>query len=310
MSEKSFLQKILRLLLLFIGFNILGSFVTLFLLNMLFNVDGGTVLNIITNIDTLDSSSINALKFMQFVQVVFSFIIPAHLFARSESNNRLFEYFQFNNASFKNYLLGILLIFSVSPLVSYIAELNEQIQLPTFLSSVENYFKQQQIQTEKFALVFLKDNTGVDLLINIFIVGVLAAIAEELFFRGVLQKLILEKVKNIHLAILICSFLFSALHQEFYTLFPRVLLGMLLGYAYYFSKSIWIPITIHFVNNASAVLLDSLYKQGISSLNPNENEYFGIIGVLISLILSIVLFWYWNKNKRARIIFIYGEKLD
>jgi hypothetical protein len=310
MSEKTFLQKILRLLLLFIGFNILGSFVTLFLLNMLFNIDGGTVLNIITNIDTLDSSSINALKFMQLVQVVFSFIIPAHLFARSESNNRLFEYFQFNNASFKNYLLGILLIFSVSPLVSYIAELNEQIQLPAFLSSVENYFKQQQIQTEKFALVFLRDNTGVDLLINVFIVGVLAAIAEELFFRGVLQKLILEKVKNIHLAILICSFLFSALHQEFYTLFPRVLLGMLLGYAYYFSKSIWIPITIHFVNNASAVLLDSLYKQGISSFNPNENEYFGIIGVLISLILSIVLFWYWNKNKRARIIYIYGEKLD
>ncbi len=310
MSEKTFLQKILRLLLLFIGFNILGSFVTLFLLNMLFNIDGSTVLNIITNIDTLDSSSINALKFMQLVQVVFSFIIPAHLFARSESNNRLFEYFQFNNASFKNYLLGILLIFSVSPLVSYIAELNEQIQLPTFLSSVENYFKQQQIQTEKFALVFLRDNTGVDLLINIFIVGVLAAIAEELFFRGVLQKLILEKVKNIHLAILICSFLFSALHQEFYTLFPRVLLGMLLGYAYYFSKSIWIPITIHFVNNATAVLLDSLYKQGISSLNPNENIYFGIIGVLISLILSIVLFWYWNKNKRPRIIYIYGEKLD
>ena len=310
MSEKTFLQKILRLLLLFIGFNILGSFVTLFLLNMFFNIDGGTVLNIITNIDTLDSSSINALKFMQLVQVFFSFIIPAHLFARSESNNRLFEYFQFNNASFKNYLLGILLIFSVSPLVSYIAELNEQIQLPSFLSSVENYFKQQQIQTEKFALVFLRDNTGVDLLINIFIVGVLAAVAEELFFRGVLQKIILEKVKNIHLAILICSFLFSALHQEFYTLFPRVLLGMLLGYAYYFSRSIWIPITIHFVNNASAVLLDSLYKQGISSLNPNENEYFGIIGVFISLILSISLFWYWNKNKRGRIIYIYGEKLD
>lgn len=310
MSEKTFLQKILRLLLLFIGFNLLGSFVTLFLLNMFFNIDGGTVLNIITNIDTLDSSSINALKFMQLVQVFFSFIIPAHLFARSESNNRLFEYFQFNNASYKNYLLGILLIFSVSPLVSYIAELNEQIQLPSFLSSVENYFKQQQIQTEKFALVFLRDNTGVDLLINIFIVGVLAAVAEELFFRGVLQKIILEKVKNIHLAILICSFLFSALHQEFYTLFPRVLLGMLLGYAYYFSRSIWIPITIHFVNNASAVLLDSLYKQGISSLNPNENEYFGIIGVFISLILSISLFWYWNKNKRARIIYIYGEKLD
>jgi membrane protease YdiL (CAAX protease family) len=310
MSEKTFLQKILRLLLLFIGFNLLGYFVTLFLLNILFNVDGNTLLSIFNNLDTIDNSSTNVLKFMQFVQMFFSLIIPAHLFARSESNNQLVEYFQLNNTSYKNYLTGILLLVCISPLVSYIAELNEQIQLPSFLSSVENYFKQKQIQTEKLSLVFLGNNTGVDLLINIFIVGVLAAIAEELFFRGVLQKIILEKVKNIHMAILICSFLFSALHQEFYSLFPRVLLGMLLGYAYVFSKSIWVPISIHFVNNTAIVLLDSLYKQGISSFNPNENEYFGIIGVFISLILSIPLFWYWNKNKSNGINYNYGEKLD
>lgn len=299
MSSKSFLQKIIRLLLLFIGFNIIGSFVTLFLLNMLFNIDASAVLNIINNIDTLDSNSVNALKFMQMIQVFFSFIIPAHLFARSESKNDLLNYFQFNNTSYKHYIIAILLVFSISPLVSYIAELNEQLQLPSFLSNVEEYFKNKQLQTENFSAIFLKDNTGSDLFINLFIVGVLAAIAEELFFRGILQKIILERVHNIHLAILICSFLFSALHQEFYALFPRVLLGMLLGYAYVFSKSIWVPILIHFTNNATAVLLDSFYKQGITSLNPNENEYFGIIGVFISLILSIPLFWYWNKNRQA-----------
>ncbi len=297
MPPKTFLQKLIRLLLLFIGFNFIGSIVSLILINMVFNVDVSAVFNILKNIDSLDYNSINTLKFMQFIQVIFSFVIPAQIFAKSESQNNLSEYFQMNSAPWKHFIIAVLIIFSISPLVSYLAELNTQIQFPAFLSGLESYFKTQQVQTEKLTQIFLRDNTGIDLILNLFIVGVLAAFAEELFFRGVLQKILIEKVKNIHLAIFVCSVLFSALHQEFYTLIPRVLLGMLLGYAYVFSKSIWVPILIHFINNASAVVLDSLYKQGYTSLNPNENEYFGIIGVLFSLILSISLFWYWNKHK-------------
>src|SRR5574343_130597 len=102
MQEKTFFQKIIQMMLLFIGFNIVGSFVTLFLLNFLFNIDGATVLNIINNTDQLDSSSINALKFMQMIQVFFSFIVPAHLFARSEAKNDLTTYFRFNNTATKH----------------------------------------------------------------------------------------------------------------------------------------------------------------------------------------------------------------
>ena len=159
-------------------------------------------------------------------------------------------------------------------------------------------------------MLFLRDNTGLNLAINIFIVGVLAAVSEELFFRGVLQKILFDSTKKIHLSIFICSVVFSALHQEFYSVIPRVLLGMLLGYAFIFSKSLWVPILIHFVNNASAVLLDSLYKQNIISYNPNSNEYFGITGIIVSLIATIALFWYWKKNKEASLVIYYGEKLD
>lgn len=309
MQEKTFLQKLIRLLLLFIGFNLIGSFVTLLLLNVFFNIDGAAVLKIVTNINNNTAGDINAIKFMQLIQVFFSFIIPAHLFARSESKNHVVEYFEMRNTKGIHYILAILFIFAISPLVSYIAELNQQIQLPSLLANVEQFFRTQQAQTEKFSELFLRYNTGKDLFINIFLVGVLAAVSEELFFRGVLQKILLERVNNIHLAILLCSFLFSALHQEFYTLFPRVLLGMLLGYAYVFSKSIWVPILIHFINNTTAVVLDSLYKQGHTSFNPNENEYFGTIGIIISLILSILLFWYWNKNKSSDVINHYGERV-
>lgn len=84
---------------------------------------------------------------------------------------------------------------------------------------------------------------------------------------------------------------------------------MILGYAYVYSRSIWVPILIHFVNNSTAVILDSLYKQGLSSFNPSENEYFGIMGVIISLILSISLFWYWTKLSKNHLI-TNGKRVD
>lgn len=309
MPPKSFLNNIVRLLLLFIGFNILGSIVTLILLKSLFNVDGLTVLNALNNA-VVDSGTINALKFMQFVQVFFSFVIPAHLFAKQQSSNHVIDYLYLKNTSWKHYLLGGILIFAISPLVAFSSYLNELISFPGFLSNVESFFKNQQAQAEKFSMLFLKDNTGKDLIINLFVVGLLAAISEELFFRGALQKILLDRIKNIHLAIFTCAILFSALHQEFYALIPRMLLGMLLGYAYVFSKSLWVPITIHFVNNATAVILDSLFKQGYTTFNPNSNEYFGTTGLIISIIATITLFWYWEKNKAPSIPVFYGERLD
>lgn len=309
MHPKPFYQNILRLLLLFVGFNILGTIVTFILLRSLFNVDAISVLNSINSVD-VESGSINALKFMQFIQVFFSFIIPAHLFARSHSYHNTVDYLKLNSTHWKHFLLGAILIFAISPFVSFTSMLNEQISFPSFLSNIESYFRNQQIQSEKFATLFLRDNTGKDLIINLFIVGVLAAISEELFFRGVLLNILLERIKNIHLAIFTCAILFSALHQEFYALLPRTILGMALGYAYVYSRSLWVPILMHFVNNASAVILDSLFKQGYTSFNPNSNEYFGSIGLIISIISTITLFWYWKKQKAGSVIIIYGEKLD
>lgn len=308
MQPRTFLNRIIRLLLLFIGFNILGSVVSLLLLNVLFNVDGTAVLSILSNSDVSNNGA-NALKFMQFIQVFFSFIIPAHLFARSESFNNSVYYFKMFKANYIHFIIGTLLIFAVAPLVSYLSVLNESIVLPTSLSGLETFFKSQQATNEKFSLLFLRDNTGKDLFINILIVGVLASVSEELFFRGVLQRILIERIKNIHISIFICSLLFSALHQEFYNLIPRVLLGMLLGYAFVFSNSIWVPILIHFINNTAAVILDSLFKQGITSFNPNSNEYFGYTGLFISIIISISLFWYWKRNQ-SKIIYIHGTRMD
>jgi membrane protease YdiL (CAAX protease family) len=262
-------------------------------------------ISVLGNTDVLNIYSNNpatpmALKFFQFFQVFFSFIVPAHLFARFHSNNQSAEYLQLKSTSNIHFILGALMIFLISPLISFLNEINQNISLPAFLSSLESTFKSLEEKSKIATELFLNVNTTADIVVNFFIVAVLAAVSEELIFRGVLQRLMGTVVRNIHLNILICSVIFSAFHLQFYGFIPRLALGMLLGYSFHFSKSLWVPIMIHFLNNATAVLVDLLYKRNLISLNPNENEYFGYGGLFISIISTITLFWYWtNVHKKS-----------
>jgi membrane protease YdiL (CAAX protease family) len=294
MQGKNFIQSILILLALIIAGTIVGSILAMFLLEPILGISvlGNTdVLNIYSN----NPATPMALKFFQFFQVFFSFIVPAHLFARFHSNNQSAEYLQLKSTSNIHFILGALMIFLISPLISFLNEINQNISLPAFLSSLESTFKSLEEKSKIATELFLNVNTTADIVVNFFIVAILAAVSEELIFRGVLQRLMGTVVRNIHLNILICSVIFSAFHLQFYGFIPRLALGMLLGYSFHFSKSLWVPIMIHFLNNATAVLVDLLYKRNLISLNPNENEYFGWGGLLISIISTITLFWYWTN---------------
>lgn len=294
MQGKNFIQSILILLSLIIAGTLVGSILAMLLIEPILGISvmGNTeVLNIYSN----NPATPTALKFFQFFQVFFSFIVPAHLFARFQSNNQSAEYLQLKRTNNIHYLIAALMIFLISPLISFLNELNQNIKLPASLSSLELTFKSLEDKSKIATELFLNVNSNADILVNFFIVALLAAVSEELIFRGVLQRLMGTVVRNIHINILICSIIFSAFHLQFYGFIPRLFLGLLLGYSFHFSRSLWVPIFIHFLNNGTAVLIDLLYKKNLISLNPNENEYFGVFGLLISIISTITLFWYWTN---------------
>ena len=92
------------------------------------------------------------------------------------------------------------------------------------------------------------------LLANLFVVAILAALTEECFFRGTLQRILSRFHAKPHVVIWTAAILFSAFHLQFYGFFPRMLLGAYFGYLLLWSRSIWLPIFAHFINNAIAVI--------------------------------------------------------
>jgi membrane protease YdiL (CAAX protease family) len=86
-------------------------------------------------------------------------------------------------------------------------------------------------------------------------------IAEEVFFRGVLQTVIRGYADRPWLAIAVASVLFGLMHytQPQYVV-PLALLGLVLGYVYEHTGSLIACILIHILFNSRTMLLDLLMR--------------------------------------------------
>jgi membrane protease YdiL (CAAX protease family) len=176
------------------------------------------------------------------------------------------------------------------------------LKLPEALSGIEEWMRKTEDSAELITNLFLNVNGVGALLINIFMIAVIPAVGEEFLFRGVLQKQFKLWFGNIHVAIFVAAFLFSAMHMQFFGFIPRLVLGLILGYLYYFSKNLWIPIIVHFFNNAIAVIIyylnhNKIISSDIDKLGSNTEEYFLIIG---SFIFTVILLLSIYKREAFR----------
>jgi len=146
---------------------------------------------------------------------------------------------------------------------------------------------------------FLAMNSMGDLLINLFLIAIIPAIGEELLFRGVLQQLFAKWTGKIHLSIFISAFLFSAVHLQFFGFIPRFVLGIILGYMFYWSKNLWLPILAHFTNNALAIIFTYQFiadKIQIDFLN--EETQVNISAALISFLAVTLLMYLLRRHNQ------------
>jgi membrane protease YdiL (CAAX protease family) len=127
---------------------------------------------------------------------------------------------------------------------------------------------------------------------------VIPAIGEEFFFRGGIQNIISDK-KNIHVAVWVSAFVFSAIHMQFYGFIPRMLLGGMYGYLLFWSGSLWLPVIAHFVNNGMAVLVYYLRYNGSSMPDPDTlglgRQWW--MAVVSALCVGALLFFLFKTRK-------------
>lgn len=244
-------------------------------------------------------------KLFQALQTVGLFLFPGIVWAwfYTKPIKKSFMLGKFIRAEMVLFLF--LLVLVAVPMINWLAELNGQIVFPDGLKSLEYSFRSNEARAESFMFALLKTDSVFVLFVNLFVVAVLPAVAEEVFFRGVLQNEIERSMRHSVWAVLITAFIFSAFHFQFFTFLPRFILGIILGLVYVWSRNLWMPIVFHFFNNAMTVIAwfwfsPEIINENIDTLGTYNNMW--MLALLSTLVVSLFLYYvryYFRKQCRS-----------
>ena len=184
--------------------------------------------------------------------------------------------------------VGLVVVLAIAGLFlsGALGDLTEKIPLP---DQFESWAKGMEDQYKKALLAMTQMKSWVDLCFAIIAVALIPAIVEELFFRASLQKILLDWFGKPYWAIVVTAIIFSAFHFSYYGFLSRLSLGIVLGCIYYFSKTIWLPMLMHFINNAIGV--STLYfvradpKKVEAVVNGNLTYYWVFIAIIVVYLL-------------------------
>lgn len=113
-------------------------------------------------------------------------------------------------------------------------------------------YREQHISRE---LHDAMSNGWLTFLLPLIATSVIAPFGEEFLFRGVLQSTLQQKYGAI-VGVLGSAFLFSLIHADLVLFLPIFLMGILFGWLYWLTRSLWAVIWLHLINNLMASIID------------------------------------------------------
>lgn len=254
------------MLLAFTGFFwILGGIISIFIASQIMHISLQQLL--------LDPMAIEknaqAAMAMQIIGTLFMFPLPVIILAFVTSK-KPFKYLGYSTVLNGKQLFYAILIFLAAMWVSEsLGLINQLIPLP---KSTETYFKQKEDEYAQATYALVTLNTFKDYLFSIFIIALLPAVFEEMLFRAGLQNILIKWTKLPFISILITSTLFSLVHASYYGFLPRLFLGVVLGYLFYYSKNIWLSTLVHFLNNAVTITVAYIWVSGGKNIKDALND--------------------------------------
>ncbi len=263
---------------------------------------------IIFLIGTLIGAAVSALfvsggdtgmKIGQGVASIFMFVVPPIVYyyiTRKENRMQALGLRRLSSPWWLIIVAVALMIVSI-PVTTTLTTWNEGMHLGDAFSGIEKWMK----ELEETAQALTDKMTNVDtiggLLLNLLVIALIPAVGEEMTFRGVIQQSLTRRM-NPHIAIILSAAIFSFFHFQFFGFLPRLFLGILLGYMFYITGSLWTSILMHFVNNGAAVTLYYLGNIGVIEDAEHWGETQNAWIIVASAVMTLgLIIWSWRKRK-------------
>ena len=261
----------------------------------LFEVDALTNQSILNEYES-NIYVLRSLKFIQVLNTIGGFLLPAVLFSKACNKAPSTFIGYATKPSLINILIGIGIMLVSTPLIANLIHWNEAYTFPPKLAELEHKLRDMQTSAEQISNAFVKADGIGALLLNMVIIALVPAVCEEFFFRGALMRFLMLCIKNKHVSVWVTALIFSMMHGEFFGLIPRMVLGVFLGYIAWYSGSIWPAVVAHFLNNGLA-LISIYFKWNTSGIAFLDDSFvFPIYLVVVSTVITIGLIFFLKRN--------------
>lgn len=195
---------------------------------------------------------------------------------------------------------GGVILLSV-PFMSGLVDWNAHTHFPGFLQEFEKDARELEDRAQVLTKFLTQFPTFGRFIVGLLVIAVVPAIAEELVFRGVIQRNLVQWFNSRHVGVWLAAAIFSTIHFQFFGFVPRFVLGLVLGYLYEWSGNIMVPMAAHFTQNGFQVILLYMQQRGqlsSAAFDPDSNQALPVVWQVLSLLLTTGLLWQFYRNTR------------
>lgn len=241
----------------------------------------------------------DGLKLFQLISAIGFFVLPSLLMAQALSSHPE-EYLGLTQKpKVLNFFLSIALLLAALPIVEALIYVNEQLPFMGYFSdALDNQRTNQNI------LLMTEMSSLGGFAFTFTVMAIIPAVGEELMFRGILQNLLLKMRNNIHFAAVFTGAIFGILHGQPTHFLGLFALGTLFGYLKEWTKTLWIPIVLHLINNGS--LLVQMYFFDVKPeayLETAESQSPETITLLLAIgTAAAIIFYFLKQYKNSKTI--------
>jgi membrane protease YdiL (CAAX protease family) len=283
-------------LLVLIGFVLIGMAVgnvlAVMVIALYLKVDTNSITTILNQLITNPAEVKNgwyALMMLQGTVHFLSYLLPSLLFWHYIERKSIGQFDFKETPAFRVWLIALLIVLVSIPINSKFIEWNSAMKLPDALSGMELWMREKEDQLSVMTAFMTNYTQFGQLLIALFVVVLLPAVGEEVLFRGIIQRKLVGLWGNYHVGIWVAAAIFSAIHFQFYGFLPRMMLGALFGYLYYWTGSLWVAILAHFVNNGFVLIMVYLNNIGVVKINIEETKTMPFMLIISSLLVTVFM---------------------
>ncbi len=193
-------------------------------------------------------------KYAMLVVYPLSFV-PAMIYAGQQSQrNSLFETgYKLSSSHFGPFKAwqAVLITIGLSFATMIVADLPNycNFKLTTLTPGMQSFYD--------FIVNLMKQLTAGPFWSSFLLVAVFAPVFEEWLCRGMVLRGLLTRMKPAW-AIVVSALFFALIHMNPWQALNAFIIGVVMGYVYYKTGSLWLTMLIHFVNNGTSVILSQV----------------------------------------------------